>query len=157
MREYEQRFGKNLDEDVQDLCHTGTGTTSGTEPLPLEPQHTEEPRASQDDAVRPLTGSTGRRHRRWRRFTRGLLCAGNKGKGDKKGNSKGKRGKGEGSKGKKDKGKGNGKDKAKATACEVWDHMKKDCWWNESSKSGKDAAFLETPTTSAAKTQLNRR
>ena len=38
-----------------------------------------------------------------------VLGKGNKGKGDKKGNSKGKRGKGEGSKGKKDKGKGKGK------------------------------------------------
>ena len=30
--------------------------------------------------------------------------------------------------------------------------MKKDCWWNESARSGKDTAFLETPMTPAANT-----
>ena len=30
--------------------------------------------------------------------------------------------------------------------------MKKDCWWNESARSGKDTAFLETPITPAANT-----
>ena len=56
------------------------------------------------------------------------------------------------------KGKGKFEEKARATEycagyclqCKAWSHVKKDCWWNESSKSGKDAASLETPTTPAA-------
>ena len=44
------------------------------------------------------------------------------------------------------KGKGKGKANAKATEyfagywllCNAWGHMKEDCWWNESAKSGKD-------------------
>ena len=32
--------------------------------------------------------------------------------------------------------------------------MKKDCWWNESNNSGKDAASLETPITPAAETSI---
>ena len=32
--------------------------------------------------------------------------------------------------------------------------MKKDCWWNESAKSGKDTACLETPIASVANTTL---
>ena len=31
--------------------------------------------------------------------------------------------------------------------------MEKDCWWNESNKSGKDTASLETPITTAANTK----
>ena len=31
--------------------------------------------------------------------------------------------------------------------------MKKDCWWNENAKSGKDTASLETPITPAESTK----
>ena len=84
---------------------------------------------------------------------------GKKGKGDKKGKGNGKGNKGDSNKDEKDKDQGKGKGKAnnKATEyfagycllCKTWGHMKKDCWWNESTKSGKDAASLETPTTPA--------
>ena len=63
---------------------------------------------------------------------------------------------------KKGKGKGKGKGKANATTtkhlsgyclvCKAWEHAKKDCWWNESARSGKDTASLETPFTPAANT-----
>ena len=36
--------------------------------------------------------------------------------------------------------------------CKAWGHAKKACWWNESAKSGKDAAPLEMPMTPAANT-----
>ena len=83
---------------------------------------------------------------------------GKKGKGDKKGKGKGKGKKGEGNKDKKSKGKGKNKPKAAeyfagyCLHCKGWGHMKKDCWWNESAKSGKDTASLETPITLAVDT-----
>ena len=74
------------------------------------------------------------------------------------------KGKGKNGKGKKGKGdkKGNGKGKATAKTTKdfpgyclvrkAWEHAMKECWWNESAKSGKDTASLETPTTPAANT-----
>ena len=59
----------------------------------------------------------------------------------------------------KDKGrKGKGKNNAKATEyfaeyclhCTGWRHMKKDCWWNEKAKGGKNTASLDNPDTPAA-------
>ena len=57
-------------------------------------------------------------------------------------------------KGKGDKN-GKGKDNADATeyfagyclGCKAWGHMKKYCWWNETPKSGKDTASLESAST----------
>ena len=54
---------------------------------------------------------------------------------------------------KKGKGKGKGKTNAKKTEYfsgyflhwKAWGHKKRDWWWNESAKSGKDTASLETP------------
>ena len=66
---------------------------------------------------------------------------GQEGKGDKKG---------------KVKGKGNAKTEYFAgycLQCKGWGHMKKDCWWNENAKSGKDTAYLETPITPAENTK----
>ena len=73
-----------------------------------------------------------------------------------KGKGKGEKGKGD----KKCKGKGKGKANAKTTkhfpgyclVCEAWGHAMKDCWRNESAKSGKDTASLETPIAPAANT-----
>ena len=49
-REYEQRFGKTLDEDVKKGVSLGVGTAGSAEPLPLQHTHPEELRAGQDDA-----------------------------------------------------------------------------------------------------------
>ena len=77
------------------------------------------------------------------------------------GKGKGKEGKGESNEDEKDKDQDK-KCKATAKATEyfagyclffiVGRHMKKDCWWNESAKSGKDTASLETPITPFAST-----
>ena len=57
-REYEQRFGKTLDEDVK------IGVVLAlAKPLPLELTYPEELRASQDDAVRLLPSTSG--YGRW--------------------------------------------------------------------------------------------
>ena len=83
------------------------------------------------------------------------------GKGDKKGKGKGK-GKGKKSGNRRDK---KSKDKGNANAKETkhfpgyclvskaWRHATKDRWWNESAKSGKDTASLETPITPAENTE----
>ena len=71
---------------------------------------------------------------------------GMKSKGYKKGKDKGKKGKANAS--------------AKATEyfagycllCKAWRHMKKDFWWYESAKSGKDTASLKTPITPTTNT-----
>ena len=61
MREYEQRFGKNLDEDVKiGVIHVLGNTTPSEEPLPLGLPHFEELRAGQDDAIPSTSG-----HRPW--------------------------------------------------------------------------------------------
>ena len=57
-REYEQRFGKTLDEDVK----TGVELALA-KPLSLELTYPEELRASQDDALRLLPSTSG--HGRW--------------------------------------------------------------------------------------------
>ena len=86
---------------------------------------------------------------------------GKKSKRDKKGKSKGKHKKGESSKNEKTKTKTRkaktkvqNNDKAEHFAgyclqCKDWGHMKKDYWWNENAKNGKDTAPLETPITPA--------
>ena len=69
------------------------------------------------------------------------------------------RGKVKATKDEKNTGKGK-KGKGKATEyfagycflCKAWGHMEKDCWWNRSNKSGKDAASLETPIMPATNT-----
>ena len=61
--EYEQRR--------QDRCHPRTGTAVGTAPLPLELSHAENLRASQDDALRQLSGTGGRCRFRKRLVKRG--------------------------------------------------------------------------------------
>ena len=72
---------------------------------------------------------------------------------DKKGKGKGKGKKCESNKDEKDKdedkkGKGKGENNAKAEyfagyclQCKGWRHLKKDCWWNENAKSGKDTCI----------------
>ena len=86
---------------------------------------------------------------------------GKTGTGDKKGKGQGKKGESNTDVNVKDKDKkGKGKANAKATEyfagycllCKAWRHLKKDCLWNESAKSGKDTTSLETPITPAANT-----
>ena len=80
-----------------------------------------------------------------------------------KGKDKGKGKKGESNKDEKDKDrdkKGKGKTNTKATEyfagyrllCKAWGQMKKDFWWYESAKSGKDTAFPETHSHAATNT-----
>ena len=75
-----------------------------------------------------------------------------KGKGEKSENSKGEK-----DKDKKGKGKANAKESeyfaGYCLLCKAWGHMKKDCWWNESAKSGKETVSLETSITPAANTE----
>ena len=49
--DYQQRFGKTLDEDVKMGVIFGADTALSAEPLPFEFIHLEERRAGQDDAV----------------------------------------------------------------------------------------------------------
>ena len=83
-----------------------------------------------------------------------------------KGKGKGKGKTSENSKDEKDKdedkkGKGKGKAHAKVTkhfpgyclVCKAWGHAMKDCWWEESAKSGKDTASLQTPITPVENTE----
>ena len=89
-----------------------------------------------------------------------MLEEGKKGKGDKKSKGKGKTGKVEDGrdekKGKDKNGKGKDNDRTTqyfASYCfgyKGWGHMKKDCWWNDTNTPGKDAASLESTSTSAS-------
>ena len=166
VREYEQRFGKILDEDVKKGVHTCVGTVASAEPLPLELTYLEEHAqvrmmlfdyclAQADTAAGDVVPTD-----------HSMLGKGKgeKGKGDKKGQGKGKGKNSENSKDEKDKdedmkGKGKGEANAKTTkhfpgyclVCKAWEHAMKDCWCNESATSGKDTLSLETPMTPAAK------
>ena len=59
VREYEQRFGKTLDEDVKIRCHICVVSASSAEPLSLELAHFEELCSSQDDVIRLLPSTSG--------------------------------------------------------------------------------------------------
>ena len=141
MREYEQRFGKTLDEDVkigfklplpppqvQNHCHLNSHI------LKSYPQLI----TMLFDCCRALadTAAGDGVH-----MDLSMLCKGKKGEFDKKGKSK-------------------GKANAKTTRhyagycllCDSWGHAKKNCWCNESAKSEKDTEPLQTPITPAANT-----
>ena len=51
VREYEQRFGKTLDEHVKNRRFPCVVTGPSAEPLPLEFAHLEELRTNQDDVI----------------------------------------------------------------------------------------------------------
>ena len=57
-REYEQRLGKTLDEDVKIGVILALSTFASAEPLPLELTHPEEVRAGKDVAVRLLPSTS---------------------------------------------------------------------------------------------------
>ena len=162
MREYEQRFGKTLDEDVkigvvlalaplqvQNHCHLNSHILKSyaqVRTMLFDYCRAQADTASGDAVPMDLS----------------MLGKGGKGK---KGKGTGKSKKGESNKDENDedknkKGKGKGKNNIKVEyfagyclQCNGWGHMKKDCWWNENAKSGKDTASLETPITPAESTK----
>ena len=152
VREYEQRFGKTSDEDVkigvilalaplkvQNHCHLNSHIlrSYGQVRRMLFAYCRAQADSAAGDAV-PID----------------LSMLGKGGKGNK-GKGKGKRC--ESNKDEKDtdkKGKGKSKNNVRAEyfagyclQCKGWGHMKKDSWWNENAKSGKDTGSLETPIT----------
>ena len=141
VREYEQRFGKTLDEDVkigvilalaplqvQNHCHLNSHLLRcyaqvGTMLFDCCRGQAD---AAASDALPVDLSMLGKGGK------------GKKGKGDKRGKDKDKDKKGKG------KGKNNAQGRVYCLKCKGWRHMK-DCWWNENAENGKDTAPLETP------------
>ena len=175
VREYEQRFGKTLDEDVkigvilalaplqvQNHCHLNSHILKSYEQV----------RTMLFDCCRAQADTAAGDAVPMDLSMLGKGGKGKKGRGDKKceGKGKGKGKKGESNKNEKDKdedkkGKGEGEGKATAKAitrhflgyclvCKAWRHAMKDCWWNENAESAKDTASPETPTTPAESTKM---
>ena len=143
VREYEQRFGKTLDEDVK------IGVILALAPSQVQNHcHLNSQILKSKARMRPLVMLYPWISRCWAKATR---------------RAKGKAGKGEYNKDEKvndkdGKGKGKANDKTSnhfpgyCLVCKAWRHAMMDCWWNESAKSGKDTASLETTITPAANT-----
>ena len=159
VREYELRFGNNLDEDikigvtplalpqVQNHCHLNSHILMSI--AQVRTMLFDFCRAQADTAAgyaEPMDLS--------------VLGKGKTRKGDKKGKGKGKKGKKvtatKMAKARMAKARAKTTPEGLSTSQDTafsgktWCHMKKDCWWNESSNSGKDAASSETPITPAA-------
>ena len=162
VREYEQRFGKVLDEDVK------IGVIFAVAPSPLQNHcrlNSHTLKSYGQVRTKLFDYCLAQTH---------LVCGGvepmnlsmlgkgkgKKGKGDRPGNGQGKGKKGESNKREKGKDKdrnGKGESQGKATKhfdgycfyCKEWGHMKKDCWWNEGVKHGRETSPLEASTLQA--------
>ena len=155
VRQYEQRFGKTLDEDVK------IGTTLALAP-PQVLNHCHlnshilkshaHVRTMLFDYCRAQANTTARDVVP---MDLSMLGTGKKGKGNKRGKGKGKKGesdKDEKGKDKDKKGKGKVRSMPKrmstllgtVSTAKLGGHMKKDCWWNESATSGEKTASRET-------------
>ena len=167
MREYEQRFGKTLDEDVkksvilalapsqvQNHCHWNSHILEIY--AQVRTMLFDSCQEQSDTAAVMLYPWISRC---WAKAKARKAKTTRKGKGNGKG-KKSEISKDEKVKDEDKKVKGQGKANAKTTkhllgyclVCKAWELAKKDCWWNESAKSGKDTASLETPMTPVANT-----
>ena len=144
VREYEQRFGKTLDEDVK------IGVILALAPLQVQNHcHLNSHILRSYAQVRTMLFDYCRAQADTAAGDAVPMDLSMLGKGGKGKRGKGEKGKGK-SKGEKGESKGKNNVKTEYSAgyclqCKGWGHMKKDCWWDETAKSAKDTASPATP------------